>query len=222
METRRRSVVSWSSGKDCCWALMTARTQGADIVGLLTTFSESSGGVNHHGVPRALVSAQSEVLGIPLEVVMVPDDVAPKTYEFRMSAAVRALVGRGVTEIVFGDLFLEELRAYRERKLEGSGLCASFPLWRSPTNALAKEMLAAGVRATLVSVDLRRLSVDNLGREWNATFLESLPPDVDPCGENGEFHTFVSSAPGFREPIRTQLGDVLVDADHAHIEISPA
>lgn len=216
-----RSVVSWSSGKDCFWAMVQTRRSGGDVVGLLTTVDESSDAVSHHGVPRALVAEQASRLALPLYVVTVPPDDAPATYGERMAVAVTDLVSSGVSAVVFGDLFLEELRSYREQKLEGSGLRAEFPLWRRPTADLAREMLAGGVRSTVVSVDLRRLPLEFLGRRWDESLLASLPAGVDPCGENGEFHTFTHDGPGFRSPVEADLGAVTVDGDHAHVALVP-
>ena len=216
-----RSVVSWSSGKDCFWALVQARRSGGQVVGLLTTVDETSEAVSHHGVPRALVSAQATELGLPLDVVAVPGGSASATYGERMAVAVSELVAKGVRAVVFGDLFLEELRSYRELKLRGSGLEAQFPLWGRPTDELAREMLAGGLRSTIVSVDLRRLPLEALGQRWDESFLASLPPGVDPCGENGEFHTFTHDGPGFRSAVEADLGQVTVSGDHAHIALIP-
>lgn len=212
------AVVSWSSGKDGCWALEVSRAAGHEVVGLLTTVTEADDAVTHHGVPHRAVMAQARSLGVPLHTVRIPADDG-SGYAERMGAAVAGLVGSGVTDVVFGDLFLADLRAHREARLAGSGLTPRFPLWERPTGELAREMLDGGVRATIVSVDLRHLPAEVVGAPWDEAFLAALPAGVDPCGEHGEFHTFVHDAPSFSHPVELELQRVIVTGDHAHARI---
>jgi uncharacterized protein (TIGR00290 family) len=160
-----------------------------------------------HAVRRALLEAQSERLGIPLHVVEIPAHCPNEVYEARMGAAVGAATAGGVERMVFGDLFLEDVREYREKNLAGTGIDPVFPLWHRPTDALARDMLAAGVRAVLTCVDPKVLPAELAGREYDESLLADLPDGVDPCGERGEFHTFVFDGPGFSAPIGIEIGE---------------
>ncbi len=217
---RPRAVVSWSSGKDSAYALHRVREAGElEVIGLLTTtslapavegqISEPVERVAMHGVRRSLLERQASALGLPLVPVELPWPCPNEVYEARMGAAVERLRGEGVEVIVFGDLFLEDIRAYREQKLAGTGLRPVFPLWGSDTRVLAGEMLAAGLVARLTCVDLRVLGREFVGRVWDESLLAELPEQVDPCGERGEFHTFVSGGPGFSRAIDVQIGERL-------------
>ena len=205
----KRVVVSWSSGKDCAWALHRLRQQpGIEVVGLSTAFDDAFDRVAVHGVRRALVEAQASSLGLPLRSVWLPWPCSNAEYERRMRIAVDAMRSDGVTHIAFGDLFLEEVRAYRERQLAGTGIEPLFPLWGSVTDTmdLTRTMQAAGVEARLTCVDPKQLSPEFAGRSWDAQLLTDLPAGVDPCGENGEFHTFCTAGPMFATPISVQTG----------------
>ncbi len=194
----RPAWVSWSSGKDSAWALYETRRRGlGDVVGLLTTVDEGTGRVSIHGVPREVLEAQAGALGLPLVVVTLPNPCPNDVYEIRMAEAMRAARGAGVEAMVFGDLFLEEVRAYREDRLAGTGVDPLFPLWRRDTVALASEMLEAGVRAVVTSVDADLVDPDLVGRSWDRELLDALPEHADPCGERGEFHTCVLDGPYF-------------------------
>ncbi|MGZ4677410.1 MAG: Dph6-related ATP pyrophosphatase [Acidimicrobiia bacterium] len=201
--------MSWSSGKDSTYALHVARAQGVDVRGLLVCLNGDADRVAMHAVRRRLVEAQAEQLELPLHVVEIPSPCPNDLYESRMAAAMAAARTEGVEQIVFGDLFLEDVRAYRERNLAGTGLTAVFPLWGRPTDALAREMLAAGVRAVLTCVDPTVLPADLTGRAFDEQLLAELPAGVDPCGERGEFHTFVWDGPGFRAPIPVEVGETV-------------
>lgn len=203
-------VVAWSSGKDAAHALHVLRTElGADVVGLLTTVNERAGRVAMHGVRESLLRQQARAVDLPLHVVHIPSPCSNEAYEAAMAAAVRALCEQGVRHVAFGDLFLEDVRAYRERQLQGTGLAPLFPLWGRDTGELARELQAAGVRATLTCVDPRVVPASCAGRSWDADLLRELPPGVDPCGERGEFHTFVTDGPGFRTPVAVARGEVV-------------
>ncbi|CAA9276550.1 MAG: COG2102: Predicted ATPases of PP-loop superfamily [uncultured Actinomycetospora sp.] len=196
--------MSWSGGKDGALALATARaTPGTTVAGLQTTVV--AGEVSASWVPRAFVEAQAAALGLPLETVELPWPCPNDVYEQRTGAAWAELRRRGASEVVYGDLFLADVRAYRERALAGTGLAASFPLWGRPTAPLATEMLDRGVRAVVVCVDPARVPATIVGRTWDAELIAELPADVDPCGENGEFHTLVTDGPGFAHPVPVRV-----------------
>jgi uncharacterized protein (TIGR00290 family) len=200
--------MSWSSGKDSAFALDAARRDPElDVVGLLVTMNADADRVAMHAVRRELVEAQADRLGLPLHIVEIPAACPNPVYEDRMAAAMATAREHGVRRVVFGDLFLADVRAYREQKLAGTGIAPVFPLWGRPTAALAGEMVAAGVRAVVTCVDPRQLSPDFAGRAFDASLLAALPPGADPCGERGEFHTFVTDGPGFSAPIGTVTRD---------------
>ncbi len=202
--------MSWSSGKDSALALEVARRElGIDVVGLLCTVNADADRVAMHAVRRQLLEAQAERLGLPLHVVEIPFPCPNDVYEARMATAMATAVADGVARVVFGDLFLEDIRAYREQALEGSGVSPVFPLWGRPTGALAREMLETGIRAVVTCVDPRQVPAALAGRSFDAAFLADLPDGADPCGERGEFHTFVWDAPGFRAPIAVETGEVV-------------
>jgi uncharacterized protein (TIGR00290 family) len=207
-------LLSWSTGKDSAWALWVLRHQHPDAVaGLLTTTNAAFDRVAMHAVRRELLQAQADAAGLPLTVVSLPWPCSNEEYEQRMAVAIGGIVDAGFTHLAFGDLFLEDVRRYREERLAGSGLAPLFPLWKTKTTAaLAREMIAAGLEARLTSVDPRRLERSFAGRAFDAALLEALPHGVDPCGENGEFHTFASAGPMFRQPIDVHVGEV-VDRD---------
>jgi uncharacterized protein (TIGR00290 family) len=217
-------LVSWSSGKDSAWTLHTLQQQHPNAVaGLLTTVNDAFDRVAMHAVRRTLLNAQAEAAGLPLHVVGLPWPCSNDEYERRMGAAVKGFVSEGFTHVAFGDLFLEDVRRYREDRLAGTGLTPLFPLWKTkPTAALAREMLGGGLRAYLTCVDPRWLPASFAGRPFDAALLDDLPGDVDPCGENGEFHSFVWAGPMFSRPIGVRVGDsverdgfVFADVDFA-------
>jgi uncharacterized protein (TIGR00290 family) len=207
---RPKAILSWSSGKDSAFALHEARQSGeVDIVGLLTTVTSAFGRVSMHGVREALLDRQAEAVGLPCWKVPIPSPCPNEVYE-RAMASVLTEVGRlGVSHVVFGDLLLEDLRRYREDKLAQIGMSAVFPLWMRDTAVLAREMIAAGLRATITCIDPRKLAHSFAGRSFDSAFLADLPPGVDPCGENGEFHSFASAGPMFSHAIETVVGDVV-------------
>jgi uncharacterized protein (TIGR00290 family) len=179
------------------------------IAGLLTTFNNAADRVAMHAVRRSLVMAQAERIGVPLWPVELPWPCSNAAYEEIMRKVAERTVAEGIEAVAFGDLFLEDIRAYRERQLEGSGLEPLFPVWKIPTRQLALDMIAAGVRAKLTCVDPSQLDRSFAGRDFDLELLQDLPERVDPCGENGEFHTFVYEAPVFRAPIHVRMGEVV-------------
>jgi uncharacterized protein (TIGR00290 family) len=208
----KRTLVSWSSGKDSAWALHLLRQRGVEIAGLLTTFNEVADRVAMHAVRHALVEAQAAAAGLPLRAVPLPWPCSNQQYESLIAEACRAAVAEGIDAIAFGDLFLRDVREYRERSLAASGLEPLFPLWEMPTRDLAHEMIRGGLRAKITCVDKKVLDASFAGREFDLALLADLPPHVDPCGENGEFHSFVYDGPMFRHPIPVTVGE-LRDAD---------
>ena len=206
-----RALLSWSSGKDAAWALHTLRrADEVEVAGLPTTLNAEGDRVAMHAVRRTLLEAQAGAARLPLLQVPLPWPCSNADYEAALGRALaEAQEAWGVTHIAFGDLFLEEVRAYRERQLVGTGLTPLFPLWGLPTGALAREMIAGGLEARLTCVDPRRLPASFAGRAFDAALLRDLPPDVDPCGEAGEFHTFAHGGPMFSHPIPITAGEVV-------------
>ncbi|MGI0131126.1 MAG: ATP-binding protein [Thermoplasmata archaeon] len=205
-----RAVVSWSSGKDSAYALHEVRRTGdVEVVGLLTTVTEPYSRVSMHGVRESVLDAQARATGLPLYKVPIPSPCPNAVYERAMAAMLRRLHRQGVRRVVFGDLFLEDIRRYREEKLRGSGVAPVFPLWGRPTRALAEEMIAGGLRARIVALDPRQLPATFAGRPFDRELLDSLPDGVDPCGERGEFHTCVTGGPMFDRPISVTPGAVV-------------
>jgi uncharacterized protein (TIGR00290 family) len=203
-----KTLLAWSSGKDSAWTLHVLRTQGTEVSALLTTLNQAADRVAMHGVRRTVLEAQAAATGIPLWQIPLPWPCTNDDYEARMAEACRRAVAEGFDTIAFGDLFLADIRSYRERQLAGSGLTPIFPLWEIPTPQLARDMIAGGLRARLSCVDSRQLDAAFAGREFDAKLLADLPPSVDPCGENGEFHTCVYAGPIFREPLTLEAGEV--------------
>ncbi len=216
-----KTLLAWSSGKDSAWALRLLRQQGVEVGALLTTINEAADRVAMHGVRRTLLEAQAEAIGIPLWAVPLPWPCTNEDYEARMAEACRRAVAEGFHAIAFGDLFLRDVRAYRERQLAGSGLTPLFPLWEMPTAPLAREMIAAGLRARISCVDSKALEARFAGREFDAALLADLPGAVDPCGENGEFHTFVYDGPMFRAPIAIEPGEMRTVDGFTYADLLP-
>jgi len=215
----KRALVSWSGGKDCAWAVERLRGSDVEIVALLTTINERFNRVAMHGVRRELVEEQARSIGVPLWIAPLPWPCSNERYEEVMAAMCRRAVDAGIDSVVFGDLFLEDVRAYRERMLTGTGLEPLFPLWQVPTTALAREMLARGLRARIACIDRRVLDRSFAGREYDASFLADLPPGADPCGENGEFHSFVYDGPMFHHAIAVEPGEFHEDGDFTFADL---
>jgi uncharacterized protein (TIGR00290 family) len=203
-------LLAWSSGKDSAWTLHVLRRQpDVEVAGLLTTVNEAHDRVAMHAVRRALLQAQAEAAGLPLLLVPIPHPCPNEAYEAAMARALDAARARGFGGVAFGDLFLEDVRRYREERMAGTGLSPFFPLWGRPTAALAEEMITGGLRARLTCVDPRVLPASFAGRAFDRDLLRDLPPGVDPCGENGEFHTFAWDGPMFRHPVPVAAGEVV-------------
>jgi uncharacterized protein (TIGR00290 family) len=217
------TVVSWSSGKDCAFALHQLRSQNlGEVVGLLTTLNEENDRVAMHGVRRQLLEMQLDALGLPAEMVRLPNPCDDQTYRQRIGSRMDRLRARGVQQVAFGDLFLEDIRRYREVQMQGSGIAPVFPLWQRDTGQLARDMIASGLRAVVTCVDRRVLPAGFAGRWYDDAFLEDLPSGVDPCGENGEFHTLVTAGPMFAQPIPVQVGRQVCRGDFVFVDVLPA
>jgi uncharacterized protein (TIGR00290 family) len=215
-------LLSWSSGKDSAWTLHTLnQTQPGKVAALLTTVNSAADRVAMHGVRRELLEAQADAAGLPLWQVPIPHPCSNDVYEAQMRDACARAVAEGFTHVAFGDLFLEDVRRYREERLAGTGLTPLFPLWEVPTQILAREMIAAGVRTKLSVVDTRKLDPSFAGREFDSTLLDDLPAGIDPCGENGEFHTFVYAGPMFAHPLSIELGETVVRDPFVFVDLCP-
>jgi uncharacterized protein (TIGR00290 family) len=209
----KRILLAWSSGKDSAWALHVLRQSGEyEVAGLLTTFNEAFDRVAMHAVRRELVEAQAAAVGVPLRPVYIPWPCSNEEYERRMAAACMQALTEGIEAIAFGDLFLEDVRAYRERNLAPTGLTPLFPLWKIPTDKLVREMIAGGQRAVITCVDPTKLGREFAGREIDLELLKKLPAGVDPCAENGEFHSFAFAGPQFTQSLDIRIGEI-VDRD---------
>lgn len=198
------------------------RRGDVEVVGLLTTVNETHDRVAMHAVRRALLEAQAEATGLPLRVVSIPWPCPNEAYEAAMALAMDAARKDGVEAVAFGDLFLADIRRYREERLQGTGLEPLFPLWERPTRQLAEEMIGAGLRATLTCVDPAALPPSFAGRDFDAALLADLPDGVDPCGENGEFHTFAWDGPMFRRPVHVSRGEVVARDGFVFADLLPA
>jgi uncharacterized protein (TIGR00290 family) len=217
-----KALIAWSSGKDSAWALHEARRSGDyEIAGALTTVTETFGRVSMHDVREEILMAQLEAIGIPPNIVPIPFPCPNEVYEARMEVALSQAKTQGVTQVIFGDLFLEDVRSYREAKMAGTGVTPIFPLWGRPTDALARAMIEGGLKTHLVTVDLKALPKSFAGRKFDAAFLDDLPAGVDPCGERGEFHTCVLDGPMFSRAIAARVGEVVEREGFAFADLVP-
>ena len=204
-------LLSWSGGKDSALALQElVRARQYTVRALLTTVTEEFDRISMHGVRRSLLSAQASSLGLPVEEVWIPKNSSNEIYETRMREVLTRYKDRGVERVAFGDIFLQDIRSYREERLAQIGMRGVFPLWERNTSRLAREFVDSGFRAVVCCVDPRRLPGEFCGREYDLAFLESIPASVDPCGENGEFHTFVYAGPIFSNEIPILKGEVVL------------
>jgi uncharacterized protein (TIGR00290 family) len=223
-------LLSWSSGKDSAWSLHVLRQQPElEIAGLLTTVNQVYRRVAMHAVRIELLEAQAQAVGAPLWTIPIPSLCSNEDYESAMRAAMARAKREGIDGIAFGDLFLEDIRRYREDKLRDTGLSPIFPIWGMPTEKLAREMIGAGLRARITCVDPQQISPSFVGREFDAALLDELPAGADPCGERGEFHTFAYDGPMFRESVKIQLGEtaerdgfIFADLESAVANAAPA
>lgn len=210
MQGVKRVLLSWSSGKDSAWALHVMRQRGNfEITALLTTINHAHNRVAMHAVREALLDAQSAAVGLPLVKIGIPSPCPNETYERAMAEAMARARAEGVTHMIFGDLFLEDIRKYREENLAKCGIAPVFPLWGLDTHLLAQEMLAGGLCAYLTCVDPKKLDASFAGRSFDKKLLADFPLGIDPCGENGEFHTFACAGPMFTSPIPVDPGEIV-------------
>jgi uncharacterized protein (TIGR00290 family) len=220
---KSKVLVSWSSGKDSAWTLHLLLQHGeVEVVGLLTTINQQFQRVAMHSTRRALVQAQAQAAGLPLREIQLPWPCTNEEYELAMGRACAQAVEQGITAIAFGDLFLEDVRKYRESRLQGTGLQPIFPVWGLDTKKLIEEMLDSGVRTRIVCVDPRKLPEHFAGKDISRELLASLPPGTDPCGENGEFHTFVYGGPMFSREIPIESGEIVHRDGFVFADVLPA
>jgi uncharacterized protein (TIGR00290 family) len=219
----KQTLLSWSSGKDSAWALHLLRQQpDVQVVGLVTTVNEAYQRVAMHAVRLELLRQQAESVDLPLRIVNIPYPCSNADYECAMQKLIDECVGQGVECMAFGDLFLQDIRAYREARLSGTGVTPLFPLWEIPTQKLSQQMVASGLRAIVTCIDPRQIPPGFIGREYNESFLADLPETVDPCGERGEFHTFAFDGPMFQKPISIQAGEVVERDGFIFADLLPA
>jgi uncharacterized protein (TIGR00290 family) len=217
---RPKALISWSSGKDSAFALREVMCAGEfEVVGALTTVTETFGRVSIHGVRQEILQAQCEAAGLPQRIVPIPYPCPNEIYEARMGEAIARAVADGITQMIFGDLYLADIRAYREQKLAGTGITPVFPLWGRPTPELAQAMIASGLEAHIATVDLKKLRSEFAGRKFDASLLADLPAGVDPCGENGEFHTCVVAGPMFSRRIAVTSGERVERDGYAYCDL---
>ena len=221
MKPQPKALISWSSGKDSAFALHEVRRAGEfDVVGALTTVTETFGRVSIHGVRREILLAQCQAAGLPAHIVPIPYPCPNEVYEARMSDAITAFARDGITHIIFGDLFLADIRTYREQKLAGTGITPVFPLWQRPTLPLAHAMIESGMEAYIATVDLKKLPAEFAGRKFDLQLLTDLPAGIDPCGENGEFHSCVVAAPVFARRLSIVAGTRIERDGYAYCDLT--
>jgi uncharacterized protein (TIGR00290 family) len=219
----KRILLSWSSGKDSAWSLHVLRQRGEyEVIGLLTTFNEMADRVAMHAVRRDLVERQAAAVGLPLWSVPLPWPCSNEQYESLMAQTCVKAIAENIEGVAFGDLFLEDVRAYRVKQLKDTGLEPIFPVWGLPTRALAREMIASGVRAKLTCVDTQKLDPSFVGREFDEALLSDLPDGVDPCGERGEFHSFVYAGPMLNTVLPVSVGETVVRDQFVFADLIPS
>ena len=206
---KKRILLSWSSGKDSAWALQILRQLDMEVVGIFSTVNKKYGRVAMHAVRNELLYRQSESLGLPLQLIPIPHPCSDKEYKKIMGKFIVKAKSQKIDSFAFGDLFLEDIRSYREASLAGTGIKPIFPLWGKPTNVLSQKMIASGVRAKITCIDPKFLPADFAGREYDKAFLAQIPDPVDPCGEKGEFHSFVYDGPMFKNKINISVGETV-------------
>jgi uncharacterized protein (TIGR00290 family) len=218
----KKTLLSWSSGKDSAWALHILRQDPTvKVVGIFSVLNERFNRVSMHSTRMELLCRQAEATGLPLHTINLPDPCTNEQCDAIMGEFVADVADKGTECIAFGDLFLEDVRQYREKQLKGTGIEPLFPLWRVPTTELAEQMLAAGLEAYISSVDLSKLPVSFAGRRWSRTLLKELPAGVDPCGENGEIHTIVVGGPMFEKCIEVEVGEVVRRNGFGYADVIP-
>jgi uncharacterized protein (TIGR00290 family) len=219
---RKRTLVSWSSGKDSAWALHLLRQNpNVEVLGLFTVVNQTCQRVSMHATRMDLLHFQADGVDLPLQIINLPDPCTNEECDAIMSDFVTNSASKGIERMAYGDLFLEDIRHYRENQLRGTGIEPLFPLWRIPTRALADQMLAAGLEAYVSSVDLKKLPARFAGCKWSRDLIAEFPEDIDPCGENGEIHTVVVGGPMFRETILVTIGEIVERDGFAYADIIP-
>jgi len=219
---KKKTLLSWSSGKDSAWALhLLRKNPEIDLVGLFTSVNRKYDRVSMHATRLEMLRRQAEAVGLPLETIGLPDPCPNEQYEASMRQFVAASLRKGIECMAFGDLFLEDIRKYREDQLKGTGIEPLFPLWGIPTNDLAEQMLSAGLEAYVSCVDLKKLPSRFDGQKWSKELLAQFPKGCDPCGENGEIHTVVVGGPIFRKPVPVRIGEILNRDGFAYADIIP-
>ncbi|ATL97570.1 ATP-binding protein [Aeromonas sp. CA23] len=220
---KTKVLLSWSSGKDSAWALHTLRQDPAiEVVGLFTTLNQAFERVAMHGVRKQLLMQQAECVGLPLTAIDLPWPCTNEDYARIMTDFIAGVVAEGIHQMAFGDLFLEDVRAYREKQLLGTGIEPLFPLWGSDTAKLAQQMMAAGLRARISTLDPKKLDASLGGHEFDPALLAALPAGVDPCGENGEFHTLAWDGPMFHRPLAIRVGETVLRDGFVFTDLLPA
>lgn len=216
----KKALFFWSSGKDSALALYRVqREKQVNVVGLVTTFASDTRRIPFHGIHETLVERQSQALGIPLQKVYIPPQCPDRIYKERLKKEVLESKEKGVETLIFGDLFLEDIKTFRDHLFQPLGFETMYPLWGETTSHLAEELWREGFKAILTCIDARKLPLALVGQEFNRDFIKFLPDDVDPCGENGEFHTFVIDAPNFNFPIPYQLGKHFSEPGFEYVEV---
>jgi len=219
---RPKALIAWSSGKDSAWSLHEIRRAGEfEVVGALTTVTTAFGRVSVHGLREELLLAQLDACGLPPTIVRIPYPCPNEIYEREMAAAMARAKAQGIGHVIFGDLFLQDIRDYREQRLKPISMTPLFPLWLRPTDALAREMIAAGLDARIVAVDLKKLPNRFAGRRFDRALLDDLPPGTDPCGENGEFHSFVAAGPMMKHAVAVTLGETVERDGMGYADLVP-
>jgi len=218
----RKTLLSWSSGKDSAWALHVLKQDPAvEVAGLFSSLNETHNRVSMHSTRAELLGLQAEAAGLPLKTISLPDPCSNEQYAEIMDEFINTIKADGIECIAFGDLFLEDVRDYREKQMAGTGIEPIFPLWQIPTTELAEQMLDAGLEAYISSVDLKQLTADYAGRRWSRELISELPEGADPCGENGEIHTIVVDGPMFEKRIEVEVGEVIERDGFAYADIVP-
>jgi uncharacterized protein (TIGR00290 family) len=217
---KKKTLLSWSSGKDSAWALHVLRQQqDIEVVGLFCTFNMKFDRGAMHAVRIELISQQAENLGLPLELIPIPDPCSDSGYKTIMADFIDQVKSQGINTIAFGDLFLEEIRSYREESLAGTGITPLFPLWGIPTDELSKEMVNSGLRAKITCIDPRYLPAEFAGHEYDSNFLQQIPDTIDPCGEKGEFHSFAYDGPMFKNKLNVCVGETVTRGGFVYTDI---
>ena len=220
--TRKKTLLSWSSGKDSAWSLhVLGQRPDIEVVGLMTTMNQAYQRIAIHAVRHELLQRQAAAAGLPLRLIDLPYPCSNDQYEAAMETFIAGAKHDGIECIAFGDLFLADIKEYRETRLAGTGITPLFPLWQMPTNELARQMIGEGLCAVVTCVDPQQLSAVFAGREFNEQFLADLPAHVDPCGERGEFHTFAFSGPMFRAPVEIEVGEISEREGFVYADILP-